>query len=124
VNGTSSAAGPFQFLKGTSAQFGGGGFRGSWGDNLAALHAADYKAMREKHRHATTIEELMAHRYGIGAMFNTPTSDVLGEAQRVEHYLTVEVKSGGSTIAKKSMPLTAGAPIVPAGGGTIVAPSP
>jgi Transglycosylase SLT domain len=128
VNGASSAAGPFQFLKGTWAQFGAGGFRGSWNDNLAALaaemHAADYKAMHEKHRHTTTVEELMAHRYGLGAMFNTPTPGVLGEAARVDHYLHVEIKQGGATVAKKSLPLTAGAPIVPAGGGTIVAPGP
>jgi Transglycosylase SLT domain len=122
----SSAAGLFQFTNGTWAQFGAGGSRGVLGDNILAL-ANEYAAVRRADHGAepSTTELLMAHRFGLGHRFDMPPSEIRGEAQRVEHFLTVNVTNNGKTVSTTRLPLTgAGAPIVPAGGGTIVAPGP
>jgi hypothetical protein len=56
------------------------------------------------------------HHYGRGGWQGRGAD---AEVQRVEHYLTVNVTNNGKTISTTRMPLTgAGAPIVPAGGGS------
>jgi hypothetical protein len=66
----------------------------------------------------------MAHRYGIGHRLDMPTPEIRAEAQVVEHYLTVNVTNNGRTVSTSRLPMSAGAPITPAGGGSIVAPGP
>jgi len=120
-NGSGSGAfGLFQFKRATWLRYGGGGLN-IWNPNDQRTVLAREMADAQAHG-AMTIEDLTNfHHYGAGGWQGRGPDK---EVQTVEHRLVIELTSGGKTIATKTLPLKAGAPLIPAGGAPITMSAP
>lgn len=108
----SGAFGLFQFKPATWARYGGSGL--NWWNPSDQMTVLSNEMMAAQAAGATSIQDMVNfHHYGANGWRGRGAD---AEVQTVEHRLVIDLTSGGKTIATRTVPLKAGAPLIPAGG--------